>query len=118
MVSRVVCAACTDGCFVYYIFAHALVLLWACFLIPTVTTGCVNDLWLWISKFMKAAKKRNLVSKGKCVFSTRTISILGNVVSKGEMKQDPERLIPLQELPAPVDAKKSSWPIFILFLVG
>ena len=51
-----------------------------------------------LSKFMKAAKKRNLVfNEGKCVFSTRTISILGSVVSKGEIKPDPERLKPLQE---------------------
>ena len=59
-----------------------------------------------LSEFMKAAKKRNLVfNEGKCVFSTRTISILGSVVSKGEIKRDPERLKPLQELPAPVDLK-------------
>ena len=73
------------------------------------------------SKFMEAAKRRNLVfNEGKCVFSTRTISILGSVVSKGEIKPDPERLESLQELPAPIDLKsqKSSWPIFILFSVG
>ena len=59
-----------------------------------------------LSKFMEAAKRRNLVfNEGKCVFSTRTISILGSVVSKGEIKPDPERLKPLQELPAPVDLK-------------
>ena len=59
-----------------------------------------------LSKFMEAAKWRNLVfNEGKCVFSTRTISILGSVVSKGEIKPDPERLKPLQELPAPVDLK-------------
>ena len=59
-----------------------------------------------LSKFMEAAKWRNLVfNEGKCVFSTRTISIVGSVVSKGEIKPDPERLKPLQELPAPVDLK-------------
>ena len=59
-----------------------------------------------LSKFMEAAKRRNLVfNEGKCVFSTRTISILGSVVSKGEIKTDPERLKLLQELPAPVDLK-------------
>ena len=48
-----------------------------------------------LSKFMEAAKRRNLVfNEGKCVFSTRTISILGSVVSKGEIKPDPERLKP------------------------
>ena len=59
-----------------------------------------------LKKFMEAAKKRNLVfNEGKCVFSTRTISILGSVVSKGEFKPDSERLKPLRELPAPVDPK-------------
>ena len=59
-----------------------------------------------LSKFMEAAKRRNLVfNEGKCVFSTRTISILGSLVSKGEIKPDPERLKPLQELPAPVELK-------------
>ena len=59
-----------------------------------------------LRKFMKAAKKRNLVfDEGKCVLSTRTISILGSRVSKGEIKPDPERLKLLQELPPPVNLK-------------
>ena len=49
-----------------------------------------------LEKFMEAAKRRNLVfNEGKCVFSTRTIRILGSVVSKGEIKPDLERLRPL-----------------------
>ena len=40
-----------------------------------------------LGRFVEAAKKRNLVfNEGKCVFSTRTISILGSMVSKGEIK--------------------------------
>ena len=59
-----------------------------------------------LGRFMEAAKKRNLVfNEGKCVFSTRTITILGSMVSKGEIKPDPERLKPLRELPAPVNLK-------------
>ena len=59
-----------------------------------------------LSKFMEAAKRGNLVfNEAKCVLSTRTISILGSMVSKGEIKPDPERLKPLQELPAPVHLK-------------
>ena len=56
--------------------------------------------------FMKAARKRNLTfNESKCVFSVTSISILGSVVSQGEIKPDPERLKPLRELPAPRDAK-------------
>ncbi|XP_046855910.1 uncharacterized protein LOC124449011 [Xenia sp. Carnegie-2017] len=56
--------------------------------------------------FMKTARKRNLTfNESKCVFSVTSISILGSVVSQGEIKPDPERLKPLRELPAPRDAK-------------
>jgi hypothetical protein len=59
-----------------------------------------------LEKFMEAAKRRNLVfNEGKCVFSTRTISILGSVVSKGEIRPDLERLKPLRELPPPENSK-------------
>ena len=50
--------------------------------------------------------------RGETLFSTkvnvyflRAIRILGSVVSKGEINANPERLKPLQELPAPVDLK-------------
>jgi hypothetical protein len=59
-----------------------------------------------LEKFIEAAKRRNLVfNEGKCVFSTRTISILGSVVSKREIRPDLERLRPLQELPPPENSK-------------
>ena len=46
-----------------------------------------------------------MYNEQKCVFSTRTLSILGNVVSEGLIKPDPERLKPLRELPPPKDVK-------------
>ena len=71
------------------------------------------------SKFMEAAKGRNLVfNEGKCVFSTRTISILGSVVSKGEIKPDPETFTRVTCTSRLKITKKSSWLIFILFSVG
>ena len=53
VVFRVVYAACTDGCLVYYIFAHALVFVvdifpYSC----TITTGCANDLWLALPNYV------------------------------------------------------------------
>ena len=73
-------------------------------------------------KFTETEKKGNLVfNESKCVFSTKTISILDSVVSKGEIKPDPDRLKRLQELPAPVDCllitKKNSW-VFSIFTEG
>jgi hypothetical protein len=77
-----------------------------------------------LEKFMEAANRRNLVfNEGKCVFSTRTISILGSVVSKGEIRPDLERLKPLRELRIYTPtrklevAKKSSQSFLILFSV-
>ena len=42
----VLCVACINGCFVYNVLTHALVLQWACVLVPTVTVLCDNLLWL------------------------------------------------------------------------
>ena len=59
-----------------------------------------------LKRFLNAAKQKNLVhNEQKCVFSTRTLSILGNVVSEGLIKPDPERLKPLRELLPPKDVK-------------
>jgi len=44
-------------------------------------------------------------NEDECVFSTRILSILGCVVSEGEIKPDPERLKSLQQLPPPSDIK-------------
>ncbi len=59
-----------------------------------------------LENFLNAAKRRNLTfNQDKCTFSTETISILGSVVTNGEIRPDPERLSPLRELPAPKDLK-------------
>ena len=51
-------------------------------------------------------KRKNLVyHEQKCVFSTRTLNILGRVVCNGEINPDPERLKPLTELSPPKDSK-------------
>ena len=42
----VLCVACINCCFVYNVLTHALVLQWACVLVPTVTALCTNVLWL------------------------------------------------------------------------
>ena len=42
----VLCVACVNCCFVYNVLTHALVLQWACVLIPIVTVLCANALWL------------------------------------------------------------------------
>jgi len=59
-----------------------------------------------LENFLAAAKRKNLTyNEDKCVFSTRILSILGCVVSEGEIKPDPERLKSLQQLPPPSDIK-------------
>ena len=37
-------ACCINFCFVYNVLTHALVLQWACVLVPTVTVLCTNVL--------------------------------------------------------------------------
>ena len=38
--------ASKNCCFVYNVLTHALVLQWACVLVPAVTVLCANVLWL------------------------------------------------------------------------
>ena len=60
-----------------------------------------------LENFLEAAKRRNLTfNQDKCIFSTTIISILGSVVTNGEIKPDPERLSPLRELPIPRNVKE------------
>ena len=55
-----------------------------------------------LKQFLKAAKSRNLTyNPQKCVFSTTTLNILKNVVSKGEIRPDPDRMKALYDLPPP-----------------
>ena len=44
-------------------------------------------------------------NKSKCVFSTRSIKLLGYLISDGEIRPDPDRMQPLKDLPAPNDSK-------------
>ena len=70
-----------------------------------------------LKRFLNAAKQKKLVyNEQKCVFSTRTLSIFGNVVSEGLIKPDPERLKPLRELPPPKDVKSQKRLVGLLFL--
>ena len=59
-----------------------------------------------LEKFLQAAKKINLTfNKEKCEFSTTKLYILGSVVENGEIRPDPERLKPLNDLAPPTDPK-------------
>ena len=56
--------------------------------------------------FLRAAERKNMTyNDAKSVFSTRRLAILGHIIEEGEIRPDPERLRPLQELPVPTDAK-------------
>ena len=56
--------------------------------------------------FQDVASRRQITyNNDKCTFSTRKLAILGSIIEEGEIRPDPERLRPLQELPAPKDAK-------------
>ena len=60
-----------------------------------------------LERFLKAAKSRNLTyNPQKCVFSTKTLNILGNVVSEGEIRPDPDRMKALYDLPPPRTKKE------------
>ena len=68
-----------------------------------------------LARFLDAAKRKNLVyNKQKCVFSIRTLNILGSVVCNGKNKPHPERLKPLRELP-PLKHLKVQKRVFGLF---
>ena len=59
-----------------------------------------------LEKFLQAAKKINLTfNKEKCEFSTTKLFILGSVVENGQIRPDPERLKPLNDLAPPTDPK-------------
>ena len=50
----------------------------------------------------ETAKKRNMTfNPSKSIISTTSIKLLGYVISQGSIKPDPDRLKPLQNLPAP-----------------
>ena len=60
-----------------------------------------------LNKFLKAADEINLTfNKEKSEFSTTKLHILGSVIENGEIRPDPIRLKPLQEMPPPKDVKE------------
>ena len=60
-----------------------------------------------LERFLKAAKSRNLTyNSQKCIFSTRTLNIHGNVVSEGQIRPDPDRMKALYDLPPPRTKKE------------
>ena len=69
-----------------------------------------------LKRFLIAAKRKNLVYDEQkcCVFSTRTLRILENVVSEGLIKPAPETLKPLLKLPLSKHTKTWCRIIFIL----
>ena len=59
-----------------------------------------------LKAFLAAAKRCNITySSEKCKFSVTELHILGCLVKDGEIRPDPERLRPLQELPVPSNMK-------------
>ena len=58
-------------------------------------------------KFLAAAKKWHITfNDHKSIIKTRSLRTLGYIISKGELKPDPERLRPLHELPIPQTEKQ------------
>ena len=75
-----------------------------------------------LDRFLKAAKERNLTyNSQKCTFSTRTLNILGNVISEGEIRPDPDRMKPLNDLATPSNKKalkRVIWGYFRIIRCG
>ena len=60
-----------------------------------------------ILKWEQLVAERNITyNRDKCMFSTTSLVALGYVIENGEIKPDPDRLQPLQELPIPTNAKR------------
>lgn len=58
-----------------------------------------------LQNFLAAAQKYNLtLNKDKCIFSTRSISLLGYIIEQKTIRPDPIRLSPLLDLPIPHDS--------------
>ena len=71
-----------------------------------------------LKRFLKAAKSRNLTyNPQKSIFSTKTFNIFGNVVSKGEIRPDPDRMKALYDLLPPPTKKRLKTNSGIVFLL-
>ena len=59
-----------------------------------------------LEDFLGASEDRNWTfNDPKCIFSTRKLHVLGSIVEEGNIRPDPDRLKPLNQLPLPCDAK-------------
>ena len=59
-----------------------------------------------LDKFITAAERWNLTcNPNGCIFSTKSLTTLGYIISNGEIKPDPEHLRPLRDLPLPHSEK-------------
>ena len=59
-----------------------------------------------LDKFITAAERWNLTyNPNGFIFSTRSLTTLGYIISNGEIKPDPEHLRPLRDLPLPHSEK-------------
>lgn len=57
-----------------------------------------------LQKCFVAAKKYNLtLNEEKCVYSTKSIALLGYIIENKTIRPDPDRLAPLMSLPIPSD---------------
>ncbi|XP_018403046.1 PREDICTED: uncharacterized protein LOC108779970 [Cyphomyrmex costatus] len=57
-----------------------------------------------LERFLAAAQKYNLtLNQKKCIFSVRSVTLLGYVISNKTIKPNPDRLQPLLDLPIPQD---------------
>ena len=57
-----------------------------------------------LKKFRDAVEKYRLtLNKDKCIFSTRSVNLLGYLIEEGSLRPDPERLRPFLDLPEPRD---------------
>ena len=70
----------------------------------TVAAHSEEELKVSEAKFRAVAKKYSLtLNESKTVSCVQSLPIIGYLVSHGEIKPDPERLLPLQNLSAPCD---------------
>ena len=59
-----------------------------------------------LQRFWEVARALHLtVNENKCKLGLETVTILGYSIQQGQLRPDPERLRPLQELPVPHDKK-------------
>ena len=57
-----------------------------------------------LQQFLEVAERHNLTfNEDKSVSSNSSINLLGNTVSHGQLKPDPEQVRPLKELPLPTN---------------